>query len=143
MHARLSNLFSAFYFCNMKPIIMLIFGWGCKGRSKCIPTDLFKCVVKFVNNPPNHLPQFFSSLPFVRFLGFNSNLFLYHLLATCTTLLPWQHQVISLGDPFFFSLWFWPFLLLSINRKLFLWCFKSICNGSGLAVFWIIPYKWF
>jgi len=119
MHARLSNLFSAFYFCNMKPIIMLIFGWGCKGWSKCIPTDLFKCVVKFVNNPPNHLPQFFSSLHFVRFLGFNSNLFLYHLLATCTTLPPWQHQVISLGDPFFFPNGFDHFF-----------CFPSTASSS-------------
>ncbi len=85
MHVRLSNLFSAFYFYNMKPIRMLIFGWGHRGWNRCISTDLFNYAMRFVNHPPNHLSQSFSSLHFVRFLGFSSNLLPYHLLAIGTT----------------------------------------------------------
>jgi hypothetical protein len=75
-------------------------------------------VVKFVNHPPNHLPQFFSSLHFVELLSFSSYLLPCHLLAIGST---------SLLDNCINYLWVIlpPFIFDGFDRFL---CFPSIAS---------------
>lgn len=81
---------------------------------------MFNCVVKFVNHPPNHLPQFFSSFHFIRLLSFNSYLLPYHLLAIGST--SFLHSCVII---------FWVILLpfLFDGFDLF-FCFPSIASSS-------------
>ncbi len=52
-------------------------------------------------------------------------------------------SLIAIGIISFYFWWFSPVFMFPVNHKLFFQCFRYIYNGSGLAVFCIIPCRWF
>ncbi len=139
IHARLSILFNTLCLkklYNMKPITMLIFGWGCRGWNICLPIVMFKHAMKFVDHPPSHLLWYFSNLHFVRLLGFSSIMLPCHSLATsCTSFFDlWVILFFFYGFDKF--LWFPSTTSFSFDAtrtfamEVNLWCFASYLVGG-------------